>query len=137
MVSPACRQEAVFNWLDSFNQLAIENDIRIDVIALHWYDWGSDPQNSINTDPQSIFNRFKSYLNQVYNLYGLPIWITEFNANKYRSVEVNRQFMELAIPYLESLDFVERYSWFEPNPVAPANFGNGEYFDPIGNLTNI
>ena len=137
MVSPACRQGAVFNWLNSFNQLAIDNDIRIDVIAVHWYDWGSDPQNSINEDPQNIFNRFKSYLNHVHNLYGLPIWITEFNANKYRSVEVNRQFMELAVPYLESLDFVERYSWFEPNPVASANFGNGEYFESNGNLTNL
>ena len=137
MVSPACRQGAVFNWLNSFNQLAIENDIRIDVIAVHWYDWNSDPQNSINSDPQNIFNRFKSYLNQVHNLYGLPIWITEFNANKYRSVEVNRQFMELAIPYLESLDFVERYAWFEPNPVAPAIIGNGQYFDSNNNLTDI
>ena len=137
MVSPACRQGAVFNWLNSFNQLAIENDIRIDVIAVHWYDWNSDPQNSINADPQSIFIRFKSYLNQVHNLYGLPIWITEFNANKYRSFEVNRQFMELAIPYLESLDFVERYAWFEPNPVEPANIGNGEYFDSNGDLTDI
>lgn len=137
MVSPACRQGAVFNWLNSFNQLAIENDIRIDVIAVHWYDWNSDPQNSINADPQSIFIRFKSYLNQVYDLYGLPIWITEFNANKYRSFEVNRQFMELAIPYLESLDFVERYAWFEPNPVEPANIGNGGYFDSNGDLTDI
>ena len=137
MVSPACRQGAVFNWLNSFNQLAIENDIRIDVIAVHWYDWGSDPQNSINEDPQSIFDRFKNYLNDVYSLYSLPIWITEFNANKYRSVEVNSQFMELAIPYLESLDFIERYSWFEPNPVAPASYGNGEYFEVDGNLTNI
>lgn len=137
MVSPACRQGAVFNWLDSFNQLAIENDIRIDVIAVHWYDWNSDPQNSINEDPQNIFNRFKSYLSQVHNLYGLPIWITEFNANKYRSVEVNRQFMELAIPYLESLVFVERYAWFEPNPVVPAIIGNGQYFDSNNNLTDI
>ena len=137
MVSPACRQGAVFNWLDNFNQLAIQNDIRMDVIALHWYDWNSSPQSSPNANPQNIFNRFKNYLNDVYSLYGLPIWITEFNANKYRSVEVNRQFMELAIPYLESLHFVERYAWFEPNPVAPANIGNGQYFDSDNNLTDI
>ena len=70
-------------------------------------------------------------------MYGLPIWITEFNANKYRSVEVNRQFLELAIPYLESQSFVERYSWFEPNPVEPETIGNGEFFNIDGSLTDL
>lgn len=137
MVSPACRQGAVFSWLNSFNQLAIENDIRIDVIAVHWYDWNSNPQNSPNADPEDIFNRFKTYLNNVRTLYGLPIWITEFNANKYRTTEVNKEFMELAIPYLESKNFIERYSWFEPNPVDPSTVGNGEYFDTNMNHTDI
>ena len=137
MVSPACRQGAVFSWLNSFNQLAIENDIRIDVIAVHWYDWNSNPQNSPNADPENIFNRFKTYLNNVHTLYGLPIWITEFNANKYRTTEVNKEFMELAIPYLESNNFIERYSWFEPSPVDPATVGNGEYFDTNMDHTDI
>ena len=137
IVSPACRQGAVFSWLDNFNQLAIHDQIRIDVIAVHWYDWNADPQNSPNADPENIFNRFKLYLNQVHDLYGLPIWITEFNGNKYRSEEVNRAFMELALPYLESLDFVERYAWFEPNPVNDSDSGNGEFFDTEMNLTEI
>jgi len=138
MVSPACRQGAVFDWLDLFNQQAIQNDIRIDVIAVHWYDWGANPQDSPNADPNSIFNRFKIYLQNVYALYGLPIWITEFNGNKYRSIQSNRQFMELAIPYLEGLDFVERYAWFEPQNIdTPDDPGNGEFFDGAMNLTDI
>ena len=36
MVSPACRQDAVFNWLNEFNSKAIDENIRIDVIAVHW-----------------------------------------------------------------------------------------------------
>lgn len=138
MVSPACRQGAVFTWLDLFNQQAIQNDIRIDVIAVHWYDWGANPQDSPNADPNTIFNRFKVYLQNVYALYGLPIWITEFNGNKYRSIQSNRQFMELAIPYLEGLDFVERYAWFEPQNIdTPDDPGNGEFFDEAMNLTDI
>ena len=137
IVSPACRQGAVFSWLDNFNQLAIQDQIRIDVIAVHWYDWNANPQNSPNADPENIFNRFKLYLNQVHDLYGLPIWITEFNGNKYRSEEVNRAFMELALPYLETLDFIERYAWFEPNPVDHSDSGNGEFFDTEMNLTEI
>ena len=138
LVSPACRQGAVFNWLNLFNQEAIQNDIRIDVIALHWYDWGGNPQDSPNADPNTILNRFKTYLNDVYALYGLPIWITEFNGNKYRSIETNRQFMELAVSYLEGLDFVERYAWFQPQGVDELDDpGNAEFFDEAMNLTDI
>ena len=138
LVSPACRQGAVFTWLNSFNQEAIQNDIRIDVIAVHWYDWGGNPENTPNADPNTIFNRFKTYLNDVYALYGLPIWITEFNGNKYRSIETNRQFMELAVSYLEGLDFVERYAWFQPQGVDELDdTGNAEFFDEAMNLTDI
>ena len=138
LVSPACRQGAVFTWLNSFNTLAVQHDIRIDVIAVHWYDWGDNPQGSPNADATTIFNRFKTYLNAVYAMYGLPIWITEFNGNKYRSIETNRQFMELAVPYLEGLDFVERYAWFEPQNIdVSEDPGNAEFFDDAMNLTDI
>lgn len=137
LVSPACRQDAAFNWLDSFNERAIQNDIRIDVIALHWYDWGSNPQSTPDTDPNIIFSRFKGYLTVVHDLYGLPLWITEFNGNKYRTQDVNRQFMELAVPYLETLDYVERYAWFEPNPTANNTSGTADFFDADTNLTGI
>jgi len=138
LASPACRQGAVFNWLNNFYQAAVENDIRIDVIAVHWYDWGSNPQSTPNANPNTIFNRFKAYLEDVYDLYGLPIWITEFNGNKYRSTETNRQFMELAVPYLESISFVERYSWFEPqNAIIAEDPGNAEFFDEDMNLTDL
>ena len=65
MVSPSGRQEAALNWIKTFNQYAIQNDIRIDVIAVHWYDWYSNPQNSPNADPSEIFERFKNYLSNV------------------------------------------------------------------------
>jgi len=136
LVSPACRQNSVFNWLDSFNSLAVQNNIRIDVIAVHWYDWNSNPQNSPNADPLNIFNRFKNYLDQVYDNYGLPIWITEFNANKFRTTDVNHQFMDLALPYLESLDYVERYSWFEPVSGVADFYNNDMELTDIGILYN-
>ena len=131
LVSPACRQGAARTWLNEFNDLAVQNDIRIDVIALHWYDWESNPSNSPNADAQNIFDRFVAYLDEIHDLYDLPIWITEFNANKYRTEAVNREFMELAIPYLETLDYVERYAWFEPvTDVA-------DFYDNANNLTSI
>ncbi|MHB0756726.1 glycosyl hydrolase [Polaribacter sp. M15] len=132
LVSPSGREDAPFGWLKEFHDKANAQNIRIDVIGVHWYDWASNPKNSPNADPNAVFNRFKNYLKRVYDLYGLPIWITEFNANPNRSNATNYGFMQLALPYLETLDYVERYAWFEP-------FSNtADYYDASKtNLTNV
>jgi hypothetical protein len=131
LVSPGTREEHALNWLKEFYIKATERDIRIDVIAVHWYDWGGNPANTPNADPQQVFNRFKNYLTNVYNYYKLPIWITEFNANVHRTTAVQEGFLELAIPYLESLDYIERYAWFQPFS------GTANYYDDDGNYTNV
>lgn len=131
LVSPGCREGAPFGWLREFYEKAVAQNIRIDVIALHWYDWVSNPANSPNADPQQVFNRFKSYLQRVHDLYQLPVWITEFNANPNRTTAVNKAFMELALPYLETLDFVERYAWFQPNSDV------ADYYDGQGGYTEV
>ena len=132
LVSPSGREDAPFGWLKEFHDKANAQNIRIDVIGVHWYDWASSPANSPNANPNAVFNRFKNYLQRVYDLYGLPIWITEFNANPNRSNATNYEFMQLALPYLETLDYVERYAWFEP-------FSNtADYYDASRtNLTNV
>jgi hypothetical protein len=61
----------------------------------------------------------------------LPIWITEFNANTNRSTAINLDFMELALPYLETLDYIERYAWFEPSSDV------ADYYDSSSNLTTV
>ena len=131
MVSPATRQGEVFSWLNEFNYKAENQDIRIDVIAVHWYDWTSNPENSPNANPQDIYNRFVNYLENVHNLYGLPIWITEFNANRYRNEWVHRQFLQLALPYLEETEYIERYSFFPPVT------DQADFFDENNNYTQI
>jgi len=131
MVSPAPREEGALNWLKEFHTKATAMDIRIDVIAVHWYDWGGNPANTPNANPEQVFNRFKNYLTNVYNYYKLPIWITEFNANIHRTTAVQEGFMALAIPYLESLHYVERYAWFQPFS------GTGYFYDDSGDYTNV
>lgn len=115
IVSPGGREEAPFGWLEEFYIKAKAQDIRIDVIAVHWYDWGSNPVANPNPTALQVFNRFKTYLTNVHNKYGLPIWITEFNANPARSQAINAGFLALAMPYLESLEYIERYCWFPYN----------------------
>lgn len=127
LVSPSGRENAPFGWLKEFYDKATAQNIRIDVIGVHWYDWGNNPKNSPNADPNQVFNRFKKYLQDVHNLYGLPIWITEFNANPNRTTAVNKAFMELALPYLESLEYVERYAWFEPSSDVADYYLGGSY----------
>jgi hypothetical protein len=136
LVSPSCTEGAGITWLKDFRNKATAQDIRIDVIGVHWYDWGgsSNPSTTPNADATLVFNRFKAYLTNVHNLYGLPIWITEFNANPYRSTATNLAFMKLALPYLETLDYVERYNWFQPNPTPldpndnTNTVGSGEFY---------
>ncbi|WP_373493883.1 glycosyl hydrolase, partial [Aquiflexum sp.] len=77
--SPAPRENGPTGWLREFYEIAKARDVRFDYVAVHWYDWGSGPANSPNADPQVIFNRFKAYLENVYSIYQMPIWITEFN----------------------------------------------------------
>ena len=136
MVSPACRQGAVFDWLNEFNSKAIEENIRIDVIAVHWYDWASNPENSPNANPQDVFNRFVNYLESVHEMYGLPIWITEFNANRHRNEWVHRQFLQLALPFLEETNYIERYSFFPPTTQVANFFDSNNNFTQIGELYN-
>ncbi len=137
--SPAPREEGPTGWLLEFNRIAKLRDVRFDFVAVHWYDWGSGPANTPNASPQEIFNRFKTYLANVHRLYQLPIWITEFNANPNRSNATQEAFLKLAMPYLESLDYVERYAYFQPNPnnANPANNPEKSDYLDNGNLTNI
>ncbi len=136
--TPAPRENGPTTWLLEFARIAKERDVRFDFVAVHWYDWGSNPASTPNADPQQIFNRFKNYLTNVYNIYKLPIWITEFNANPNRGNATQEAFLQLALPYLESLDYVERYAYFQPNPAfATVPQTTADYLDANGALTNI
>jgi hypothetical protein len=138
--TPAPRENGPTTWLLEFARIAKERDVRFDFVAVHWYDWGSNPANSPNADPQQIFNRFKAYLANVYSIYKLPIWVTEFNANPNRGNPIQEAFLRLALPYLESLDYVERYAYFQPNPQyatvpqTPANYYENGALTNIGEL---
>ena len=128
IVSPSCREGEELRWLKSVNDLMIPEGTRMDVIGMHWYDWGGYSSGAAS-DANSIFTRFKNKVIAAYNYYKMPIWITEFNANKNRSRAVQDAFLQLALPWLESTPYVERYAYFQPDG------GNGSFLDSSGNLT--
>lgn len=130
IVSPSCRESEELKWLKGVNELMLPAGIRMDVIGMHWYDWGASPSTTPDEDPAKIFARFKAKVTACYNYYKMPIWITEFNANKFRNRWVQDAFLELALPWLEATPYVERYAYFQPDG------GNGSFLDASGNLTS-
>ncbi len=123
--SPAPKEAGPsYEWLDGMSGGLNKLGYRMDFVALHWYDWGGwGKDQNPNANPAEIFARFKTWLDNMHKRYQRPLWITEFNANKNRVHGVQEGFLKLALPYLENLDFVERYSYFEPGG------GLGNYYE--------
>lgn len=136
--SPAPRENGPTTWLLDFARIAKEKNVRFDFVAVHWYDWGSNPATSPNASAAQIFSRFKTYLDNVYRIYQIPIWITEFNANPNRTNATQEAFLRLALPYLDTLRYVERYAYFQPNPANAQNpVETAYYLNEDNSLTNI
>jgi hypothetical protein len=99
-------------WIYEFLDKAIQQKRRVDFICVHMY-VGLDDVHFVNT------------LQQLYDKYHLPIWITEFGTvdhnattiddNMYRPDQV-LAFMQRLLPKLEALPYVHRYSWFSGSP---------------------
>jgi hypothetical protein len=140
MGSPATTESQYRVWLSDFRDEATQQNLRIDYVAVHWYDWGNVcpnftgcdltmpiPGKTVDMNATNIFNRFKSHINAVYELHKKPIWITEFHAHDIRPDAVQEAFMLLALPWLDANPNVERYAYFFGNDVFARN--------PNGTLT--
>jgi len=129
--SPGC-VNPTGDWMKEFMQKADELGLRVDFVCVHWYG---------GTNATAFINRIE----EVYNLYDKPIWITEFapadwNAttpeeNKHSPEDV-LSFMETVLPQLEDLSYVDRYAWFPFNQER-AQGTSSALFDPQGNLTEL
>ena len=107
-------------WLDRFMAGCKEKGYRVDFVCLHWY--------GESYDPEEATKNLKGYLTAVHDRYGKPIWLTEFALRNFKgeiaTVAQQQAFMAKALPMLDELPFVERYSWFvfgAMNPKKPAN----------------
>ncbi len=129
--SPAPTESEAFIWLRDFMAGTRAQNIKVDHIVIHWYDWGNwNATGNTAPTPASVFNRFTAYVNRVYAMYGKPIWIKEFNANRNTTSATHEGFIALALPWLEQQPFVERYAYFFP-PALPPVDANGA-ITPIG-----
>jgi Glycosyl hydrolase catalytic core len=130
MGSPATAEGEYNKWLLKFMNRAKRDTLRVDYVAIHWYDWGNwGATGNANPDVNGVFTRFKNYVTAAYNLYKKPIWITEFNCNVNRPLAVHQAFMALALPWLETNPQVERYSYFFEDHTPESESG---VLTPIG-----
>lgn len=119
-------------WIYDFMDQAIAQGRRVDFIVVHMY---------VGTDDVS----FVKVLQDLYDKYHKPIWITEFATvhdkattmaeNPY-TPDMVLAFMQRLLPKLEALDFVQRYSWFSGSPTS-ARLWPSSLVDANGNLTKL
>ncbi|KAF1976240.1 hypothetical protein BU23DRAFT_551713 [Bimuria novae-zelandiae CBS 107.79] len=126
------------DWLRRFNEscyeLDAENGCPADFIAAHWY---------------GAFDGLASWLGTLDEFYntngsrgegeGMKIWVTEL-ALPQQDAQVTVQMMNLTLPYLDQLDYVERYAWFGAFRADDANEWTGDgvaLFDDDGGLTEL
>jgi len=127
--SPAVAANAATpgGWLDQFMQGARSDGYRVNFITVHWY--GSD-----FSTPDAV-SQLQSYLQAIYNRYGLPIWLTEYALIKFGSTTVyptsqqQVSFITASTSMLQSLPYVQRYAWFALPATTPGQTG---LFQPGG-----
>ncbi|KAF2683719.1 glycoside hydrolase family 128 protein [Lentithecium fluviatile CBS 122367] len=122
------------DWLRRYNESCYEideeNGCPTDFIAAHWY---------------GAFDGLASWLgtlNEYYNTNTsretpLKIWVTEL-ALPQAEADATVSMMNQTLPYLDELDYVEKYSWFGAFRSGDANEWTGDgvaLFDDDGGLT--
>lgn len=122
------------NWLRQFNESCFEfnpgKGCPIDFIATHFY--GDFP----------ALASWLGTLDQYYNgnaSSGLGIWITEV-ALPQQSAAATLVMMNTTLPYLDQLDYVDKYSWFGFFREQNANSWTGDgvsLLDDSGDLTQL
>jgi len=120
------------DWMVEFMQKVKDKNLRVDFVTIHWY----APPNA---------DSFIKKVTDTYNLFGKPIWITEFavadwnstdeTPTKYTEQEVI-DFMNNVIPRLEKLSFVERYAWKTRN-TSDKYMKTSAIFEDSGDLTTV
>lgn len=114
--SPGVRDNAAGKaWFKQFMQQAKQRKLKVDFICMHLYPNYKSPK---------AVNQFIRRLEQIHDAYKLPIWLTEFSLLNFGSKDRkmtkadNLQFMKLALPQLNKLKYIERYSWYSGDIAA-------------------
>lgn len=125
-------------WLAHFMALARGRHLRVDFIALHYYQDFTDP---------TAVSELRRQLVTIHDEYRRPIWITEIGAldlRRWKEPMLRTPTEPLAAGYatklfamLDALRFVERYAWFTDNCWTDAGCRLSSLFTSGGRLTHL
>jgi hypothetical protein len=138
LVSPAAAN-AHGPWMQEFMNGVHKRKLRVDSIAYHSYP-GPNPE------------AFLHGLYTLYQMYNLPIWVTEFAvadwqakhgaANRF-TVRETAKFMKLVCTEMDKLPWIKGYAWFpaagDQKAIAEGSraLATSVLFDASGNLTPL
>ena len=125
LVSPGC-VHADSQWMKNFMAQAQALNYPVDYVAVHWYGGAS---------ADSLLNHLQS----IYNLYGLPIWVSEFGVadwsaswpntpNRYSPEQIYTVMAEM-LWRLEKKNYIKRYAWFSAAPDLYTPLGTSSLFE--------
>ncbi|GAA3385045.1 glycoside hydrolase family protein [Cryptosporangium minutisporangium] len=123
------------SWFDQFMKGAQSKGYRVDFIALHWYGGDFTTANAVG--------QLKSYLQTVHDRWRKPIWLTEyalidFSAGvRFPTPEQQAAFVTASTAMLDSLSYVERYSWFLFSPPRDGGGSGTSLYTAAGTPTRL
>jgi hypothetical protein len=114
---------AGLTWLQTF----IANCDEFDFLPIHWY--GEGGEGGVN---------FLNYVESVHQTTGgkWPLWVTEYADTTMNDASTVQSFLTASIAKLDSLSYVDRYSWFDyaSQPVSglQSNLITGSTLNSLG-----
>lgn len=125
-------------WSRSFLNQAETLGYRVDVVGVHWY---GNFFSVDYTNPEETAARFLTDIESWWDEYQKPLWITEFGVRD-TSDQIdpaligghNERFLEIVLPALDNLDYVERYAWFQWEHDLRLMGGNPQTPTPLGEI---
>ncbi len=115
-------------WMRQFMAEAEAAHDRVDFVPIHWYGL---------PDAQAFLN----YVRHIHELYGKPVWITEFAnvdwsspkkvSSRFTANDVAK-FLRVVLPALNQMSYVVRYAWF--SSLTPP-LSTSSLFNKDGSLT--
>lgn len=121
------------DWFQPFMKKMKENKMDVDFITLHHY-W--------NWHSEDGAKAFLDIVNESWEMYHKPIWITEFALSGVPNwTKQMRQsaiiYMENILPELDKREYVERYAWFSFDPSDFKNGGSALLDTYTGEITGL
>lgn len=121
--APAVLQnDSDLKWLSEFLELCESAKCSIGFIAIHWF-WTATDEH---------IQSFKNAVTKAITIAkGKPVWVDNFSASGSNAAQ--QSFLEGVLPWLESNDAVERYSYVSPSRKTGTGFLNADgTLSPLG-----